>query len=61
MSVALIADAHLGGAGGAADEMVEHLEALPGQGCERLILMGDIFHVWIGDRRFASGSSGPSS
>jgi len=50
--VALIADAHLGGAGGPADEMVEQLRALPGQGCERLILMGDIFHVWIGDRRF---------
>ena len=52
MSVALITDAHLGGAGGPADEMVEQLRVLPGQGCERLILMGDIFHVWIGDRRF---------
>jgi UDP-2,3-diacylglucosamine hydrolase len=56
VSVALIADAHLGGAGGAADEMVAQLEALPGQGCERLILMGDIFHVWIGDRRFETES-----
>jgi UDP-2,3-diacylglucosamine hydrolase len=52
MSVALIADAHLGGAGGSAEEMVGQLRALPDLGCERLILMGDIFHVWVGDRRF---------
>lgn len=52
MSVALIADAHLGGAGGPADKMVEQLSALPGEGCDRLILMGDIFNVWVGDRRF---------
>lgn len=52
MSVALIADAHLGGVGGSAVELVAQLEALPSQGCHRLVLMGDIFHVWVGNRRF---------
>ena len=52
MPVALIADAHLGGPGGPAEPLVAQLEALPGQGCDRLILMGDIFQAWIGDPRF---------
>lgn len=52
MAVALIADAHLGGPGGPADPLVEQLRALPDQGCERLVLLGDLFHVWVGDRRF---------
>lgn len=52
MSVALVADAHLGGAGSAPEELVTQLESLPGAGCERLVLLGDIFHVWVGDRRF---------
>lgn len=52
MSVALIADSHLGGPGGDGDLLVEQLRALPGQGCEHLVLMGDIFHVWVGSPRF---------
>ena len=52
MAIAVVADAHLGGPGGPADEMVEQLRALPGQDCSRLILLGDLFHVWIGDRRY---------
>lgn len=52
MGVALVADAHLGGVGGSADELAGQLEALPGAGCERLVLLGDIFHVWVGAERF---------
>lgn len=52
MAVAFIADAHLGGPGGSAEPLVEQLRALPGQDCERLVLLGDLFHVWVGDRRY---------
>ena len=52
MGVAIIADSHLGGPGGNGDELVEQLRLLPSQGCERLILLGDIFHVWVGSPRF---------
>ena len=52
MSVALIADAHLGGPGGSAAPLVAQLEALPSQGCRRLILMGDLFQAWVGFPRF---------
>lgn len=52
MAVALIADSHLGGAGGSAEELIAQLGGLQAAGCERLILMGDIFHVWVGNRRF---------
>jgi hypothetical protein len=53
----LVADAHLGGPGGDAGRSWQ-LEALPAQGCSRLILMGDLFHVFVGfrnskPRRFA--------
>ena len=52
MTIAVVADAHLGGPGGPAEEMVEQLRALPEQGATRLVLLGDLFHVWIGDRRY---------
>ncbi|HVS65900.1 MAG TPA: hypothetical protein VMT85_20630 [Thermoanaerobaculia bacterium] len=52
MSVALIADAHLGGPGGAAGPMIDQLQSLPACGCERLLLLGDLFHVWVGDPRY---------
>lgn len=52
MTVAVIADAHLGGPGGHAGPLIAQLDALPEQGCDRLILLGDIFHVWVGERRF---------
>ncbi len=50
--VALLADAHIGGPGGSAGPLVEQLDALPAEGCERLVLLGDLFHVWVGSRKF---------
>jgi UDP-2,3-diacylglucosamine hydrolase len=52
MNVAIIADSHLGGPGGPAGPFIEQLRELREKGCERLILLGDIFQVWIGDPRF---------
>ncbi len=51
-SVAVIADSHLGGPGGEAGPFIEQLRSLSARGCERLILLGDIFHVWVGSRSF---------
>jgi len=52
MAVALVTDAHLGGPGGEAGPLVRQLLALPEQGCDHLILMGDLCQVWVGDRRY---------
>lgn len=52
MSVAVVADAHLGGPGGPAGPLVEQLRELPDQGCDRLILLGDLFQVWVGSERY---------
>jgi len=48
MSVAIVADAHLGGPGGAAGPLVKQLLELPERGCRHLVLLGDIFQVWMG-------------
>lgn len=58
MAVALIADAHLGGSGGSAGELVRQLDEVAARGCERLVLMGDLFHVWVGSRRFETEAIG---
>jgi UDP-2,3-diacylglucosamine hydrolase len=50
--VAVIADSHLGGPGGDGAELCAQLDSLPGLGVDFLILLGDIFHVWVGSRRF---------
>lgn len=52
MHTAIVADAHLGGPGGAAGPLLEQLERLPEAGCERLVVLGDLFHVWVGDPRY---------
>lgn len=51
-NVAIIADSHLGGPGGSAGPFIDQLRELPKKGCRRLVLLGDIFQVWIGDPRF---------
>lgn len=52
MAVAVIADCHLSGPGGEPEPLVEQLRALPGQGCERLVLLGDLFQAWVGFARY---------
>ena len=52
MRAALIADAHLGGPGGAAGPLVRQLQELARHGCTHLVLMGDIFQVWVGSARY---------
>lgn len=52
MSVAVIADAHLGGPGGSAEELVGQLHDLPAAGCRHLVILGDLFHVWVGAKRY---------
>ena len=52
MSVAVIADCHLGGPGGEAGPLLRQLEELPELGCRRLVLLGDIFHIWVGKPAF---------
>src|SRR3954467_1098395 len=51
-SIAIVADAHLSGPGGPAGPLIEQLQALPGQGCRRLVLMGDLFQAWVGFESF---------
>lgn len=52
MSIALVADAHLGGPGGSAELLDCQLRSLADRGCRQLILLGDLFHVWVGDPRY---------
>jgi UDP-2,3-diacylglucosamine hydrolase len=52
LQIAVVADAHLGGPGGEAAPLVEQLRALVHRGCERLVVLGDLFHVWVGDPRY---------
>jgi len=61
MPVAVVADAHLSGPGGAARPLVEQLDALEPSNCERLVLMGDLFQVWVGTRRFETKDIGEVS
>jgi UDP-2,3-diacylglucosamine pyrophosphatase LpxH len=52
VAVALLADAHVGGPGGRGDDLAEELAALEPGRCELLLVLGDLFHVWVGDRRY---------
>jgi UDP-2,3-diacylglucosamine hydrolase len=52
MSTAVIADAHIGGPGGSPEPLIRQLDELADGPCRRLILLGDLFHVWVGDRRY---------
>jgi len=52
--VAVFADAHLGQAERDADDFLEALNALSGRGFRTIVLLGDIFHYFIGDPKFES-------
>ena len=56
MSVAVIADAHIDGPGGEPGPLVEQLRELGENGCARLILLGDLFQTWIGQRRYETAA-----
>jgi UDP-2,3-diacylglucosamine hydrolase len=56
LPTAIIADAHLGGTGDAAAPLVEQLDSLERVGCERLVLLGDLFQAWVGSRRFETAA-----
>jgi len=50
--IALLADAHIGGPGGEAGPLVEQLDGLFAAGCRRLIVLGDLFQIWVADERY---------
>ncbi len=52
MPVVVVADAHLGGPGGGGEELADQLRTLESARCERVLFLGDLFHLWIGSRRF---------
>ena len=56
MSVAVIADAHIDGPGGEPGPLIEQLRQLGEGGCRRLILLGDLFQTWIGQRRYETAA-----
>lgn len=56
MAVALVTDAHLGGPGGGAEPLVQQLLELSETECDHLILMGDLFQAWVGDRRYETSN-----
>jgi UDP-2,3-diacylglucosamine hydrolase len=50
--IALLADAHIGGPGGEAGPLVEQVDGLYDAGCRRLIVLGDLFQIWVADPRY---------
>ena len=52
MPVVVVADAHLGGPGGDGADLAAQLDALAPGRCARVLFLGDLFHLWIGSRRF---------
>ena len=48
----MVADAHLGGPGGDGEDLAAQLGELDPADCARVLFLGDLFHLWIGSRRF---------
>ena len=51
LPVAVLSDAHLGGRGGDGRDLVGQLDALSSSNCRFLLLIGDLFQVWLADPR----------
>ena len=51
LPVAVVSDAHLGGEGGDGRDLVGQLDTLSSSNCRFLLLMGDLFQVWLADPR----------
>lgn len=56
-ALAVVADAHLGGPGGEAGPLVAQLRALPEEGVEHLVLLGDLLQVWVGYEQYQTPDS----
>ncbi|MFQ5525614.1 MAG: UDP-2,3-diacylglucosamine diphosphatase [Thermoanaerobaculia bacterium] len=52
MATAAIADAHLGGPGGTAAPLAGQIDEIDPGRCDRVVVLGDLFQVWVGSRRF---------
>ncbi|MDX1631622.1 MAG: metallophosphoesterase family protein [Thermoanaerobaculia bacterium] len=52
MTVAVLADAHIGGPGGAPGPLLSQLRDLDPDAHDRLIVLGDLFQAWVGFPRF---------
>jgi UDP-2,3-diacylglucosamine hydrolase len=52
MAVAIVADAHLGGPGGPVAPLLAQLGEIARRRPERLVLLGDLFQVWVGYRQY---------
>jgi len=50
--IAVVADAHVGGPGGAVEPLLAQLDELSPERCEQVVFLGDIFQVWVGLSRF---------
>jgi UDP-2,3-diacylglucosamine pyrophosphatase LpxH len=48
MPVAIVADAHVGGPGGPVEPLLAQLVEIAERRPERLVLLGDLFQVWVG-------------
>jgi len=48
MTVAIVADAHLGGPGGPVAPLAAQLAEVAARRPQRLVLLGDLFQVWVG-------------
>lgn len=52
MAVAIVADAHIGGPGGPVGPLLVQLSEVAARQPERLVLLGDLFQVWVGFRQY---------
>jgi UDP-2,3-diacylglucosamine hydrolase len=50
--VAIVADSHIGGPGGEVGPLVAQLREVAARGCDRVVLLGDLFQAWVGFRQF---------